>query len=149
MATLGIRKSAWQGATAIQRTVFRRLGDILELGVPATYQTPGAVEWFVFDDHRFKPKVMAYFASVAANLADWPAGYTVPQQNGEDDLATMRQQVKTWAEDPARTNPLVLPEDVVFPENDPNPWQTLLDANAAPSWLKMGGGVPDNWTPVA
>ena len=93
MATLGIRKSAWNSASSIQRQVFRRLGEILRLGTPALYETGASIEWFVFDDHRFKPKVIAYFGCVAANLGDWPPGYTIPQfPDGGDDLVTMRQQ---------------------------------------------------------
>lgn len=41
MAALGIRKTAWQGLSARDRAIVRFLGDALELGQPATYQTGG------------------------------------------------------------------------------------------------------------
>ena len=159
MAALGIRKTAWQGLSDRDKSIVRFMGDVLALGQPAEYETGGGVRWFVFDDHRFKARHVAYFGCVLANLGDIPGGYALPmvdvldedgQKIGERlDKPTLRSQIKNFCENPARINPLVLPKDVVFAEDDPNPWQTLLDAQGTPSAVRMGSSVPDSWTAVS
>jgi len=157
MATLGIRKTSWQGLSARNKKIIRHLGDVLQLGVPAEYETPGGVRWFIFDDWRFKARVVAYFGCALANLSDVPAGYTVPQtdvldSDGNvvgtvDNLPRLRRDIKAFCESPARTNPLVLPRDVSFSDGG-NPWQEILDAQGTPGAVRMGSGVPASWSPV-
>lgn len=153
MAALAIRKSAWDGGTDLQRAIMRygfsrdllkrTWEDDSELGNPAKFDDPSAVRWFVFDDQRFNPKVIPYFGCYCANIGEIPGGYTLPGTRAE-----LRSDLKAWCENPARGNPLVKLADVVFPTDDPNPWQTILDAQNAPAWVKMRGSVPDTWTPV-
>ena len=148
MAVLGIRKNAWQALSDRDKTILRFMGDVLALGVPAQYETPQGVEWFVFSDFRFQPVAMAYFGCVAANLGDIPAGYELPlDDDGNLDKRELRDQIKAWCEDPARTNPLVLPRDVEFSEGG-NRWQELLDAQGCPSAMQMADSVPSGWEPV-
>lgn len=161
MATLGIRQTTWQALSVRDRTIFRFVGEVLALGVPAQFRDGASDIWFVFDDHRFEPRHVAYFGCLAANVNEIPAGYVVPMvdildRNGNptgeqepENRPKLIQDIKQFCENPARTNPLVLPADVVFPENDSNPWQTLLDAQGTPATMKMGSGVPANWTPYS
>lgn len=159
MATLGIRRSAWEPLSDRDKAILRFMGDKLSLGVPARYLDGSANEWYVFDDTRFKAKPMAYFGCVTANLGEIPGGYTLPMkdlldENGDPtgeqvlDRPALVDDIKNFCENPARTHPLVLPQDIVFAQDDPNPWQTLLDAQGTPAAMKMGNGVPASWTPV-
>ena len=148
MATLGIRRNAWESLSGRDQTIFRFMGEKLALGVPARFLDASANEWFVFDDTRFKAKHMCYFGCVAANLGEIPGGYTLPMDGGSLDRAQLVQDIKTFCENPARTNPLVLPKDIEFVFDDPNPWQTLLDAQGTPNSIRMASGVPPSWTPV-
>jgi len=159
MATLAIRKTAWQGLSQRDKKIIRWVADLLQLGsTPPLYVTPGGVEWFVFDDWRFKGVHIAYFGCVIANLSDVPAGYTFPQKNVRDfdgnvigtvdDRRQMRRDVRAFCENPARTKPLVLPRDIVFTFGG-NHWQEILDAQGAPRGaVRMASGVPASWTPV-
>lgn len=148
MATLAIRKTAWQALSTRNRTIVRHLGDVLELGVPAEYKA-GNTRWFVFDDLRFRPAVMAYVGCAIANLGEVPAGYTVPQlpDDSGDDLTQMRVDIKAFCEDPARTNPLVEAQDVTH-SGGGNFWQEILDAQNTPVSVQMAGSVPTNWSAV-
>ena len=159
MTALAIRKTAWAALSDRDKTILRFMGDKLALGVPAQFLDGAANEWYVFDDHRFRAKPVAYFGCVAANLGDIPGGYSIPMidlldedgvPTGEQvlDRATLVDDIKSFCENPARTHPLVLPKDVVFPDDDPNPWQTLLDAQGTPAAMKMASGVPASWSPV-
>ena len=143
MTALAIRRNAWESLSDRDRHIFRFMGEKLQLGVPARFLDPSSNEWFVFDDHRFEPKPMCYFGCVAANLGEIPGGYVIPETRQE-----LVDDIKAFCENPARTNPLVLPSDIVFPEDDPNPWQTLLDAQGTPASMRMASGVPISWTPV-
>lgn len=148
MTALGIRKTAWAGLSARDKTILRAVGVLLDLGQPAEYETPAAVRWYVFDDHRFRAVPIAYFGCVVANLADIPTGYTPPvDADGNLDRSLMRSQIKTWCEDPARTNPFVHPDDITFTEGG-NVWQEILDAQGTPAQIQMASAVPDSWTSV-
>jgi hypothetical protein len=139
MASLAIRVSAWNALSERDKTIFRHAGELLRLGVPARYVNPSAVEWFVFDDHRFTAKHIAYFGCLVANISSFPPAYEIPE-----DKAQLTQDIITFC----NNHGVVLPKDVVFPPDDPNPWQTLLDAQGTPSAVQMALGVPDTWTPV-
>jgi len=148
MATLAIRKTAWQGLSVRDKKILRHLGDVLRLGEPAEYESPSAVRWFIFDDWRFKARVIAYLGCALANLSDVPTGYTIPQlPEGGDDLPQLRSDIRAFCESPARTNLLVLPKDITFSDGG-NAWQEILDAQGAPSAVRMASGVPNTWTPV-
>ena len=148
MATLAIRKPAWQGLSNRDRKIVRHLGDVLQLGTPVEYKTPTDVRWFIFDDWRFKARVIAYFGCALANLSDVPAGYAVPQlPEGGDDKPQLRRDIRAFCESPVRTNPLVLPRNITFSDGG-NVWQEILDAQNTPAAVRMGSGVPATWTPV-
>ena len=140
MAALAVKQSAFQALSPRDKRIVRGVGHVLALGQPAVYDGAGSV-WFVFDDHRFKAVHIAYLGCLLANLGDIPAGYQVP-----DDLSVLAADVKTFCDDPTRTNPLVKPGDVTFAEGG-NPYQDILDAQNAPPSVRMASGVPDSWTP--
>ena len=139
MATLGIRQTTWQALSDRDKEVFRYVGDVLKLGEPAKYRDGSNNVWFVFDDHRFTPKHIAYLGCLAANVGDFPAAYEIPE-----DKSQLRQDIKTFCDN----HGVVLPKDVNFPDDDRNPWQTLLDAQGTPASMQMASGVPTSWTPV-
>lgn len=147
MAALAIRKSAWDGATATLKAIFRTLaGYWLGLGNPALYVDGSAVEWYVFDDARFEVRPICYFAALAANSGDIPGDYQVDPDNPRKT----RDDAMYWLEGGGGGiyRGLVLPGAIIHPDPDPNYWQTVLDANSAPAWLRMADSVPDGWTPV-
>jgi len=78
MAVLGIRRDAFQGLSDRDKTIVKFMGDIVQLGEPARYETPTGVEWFLFADGRFRPIPIAYLGCLIANLNDIPAGYELP-----------------------------------------------------------------------
>ena len=135
MAALGIKQNAWQTATDLQKRAMRIFDDLLLLGNPAHY-SDGAETWFIFDDHRFRPLYIAYLGCFAANILDVPPAY-YPDPDTDTQL---RSDMRTWVENPARTNPLVT-------SGDWSGFQDILDAQGAPAWIRMASGVPDGWTP--
>ena len=143
MTALAIRRNAWESLSDRDKHILRFMGEKLQLGVPARFIDPSLDEWFVFDDQRFEPKPMCYFGCVAANLSEIPAAYVIPETRQE-----LVDDIKTFCENPARGNPVVLPGAIVFREDDPNPWQTLLDAQGTPASMRMASGVPISWTVV-
>ena len=154
MAALAIRKTTFQGLSVRDRTILRWLGDFLALGSPAEYESSSAARWFIFDDWRFEPKVIAYLGCVLANLSEIPSGYTLPLLDDEDgnpttvvDRPQLRSDIRTFCESGARGNLLVLPKDITFTEGG-NFWQEILDAQNTPAAVQMASGVPDDWTAV-
>ena len=109
------------------------------LGKPAKYLDGSSNVWFVFDDHRFTARHIAYLGCLAANVGDFPAAYEIPE-----DKSQLRRDIRTFCDN----HGVVLPKDVIFPEGDPNPWQTLLDAQGTPNSVRMASGVPESWQPV-
>lgn len=144
MATLGIRRTAWEALSDRDKDIFRFMGEKLALGNPARFLDGSSDEWFVFDDTRFEAKPMAYFGCVAANLGEIPGGYTLPMTEGHLDRTQLVQDIKDFCENPVRGNLLVWP--VTISASDPNPWQTILDAQGTPSSIRMASGVPAGWT---
>jgi len=148
MAALAIRKSAWDGASQRDKTIFKALAYYLHLGNPATYTDSGGVtEWYVFDDTRFERRPLCYFAALAANVGSFPAGYSVDDKSNR----VIRDDAMYWIEGGGTgvDRGLVLPGAIIHPDPDPNYWQTILDANGCPGWLVMANSVPDSWTPVS
>jgi len=150
MAALAFSASVWSGLPQRDKTILRYLSAVLTLGNHVRYERPDTSEWFVFDDWRFKMVHVAYLGCVISNRDDIPPGYTIPQlpDGGGDDLAQMRSDIMAFCQSGSRVNPLVLPSTLDFTD-DPNPWQTTLDAQNAPqAAILMAGEVPDTWTPV-
>jgi len=149
MAGIAFSKTVWDGLGTRDRTILKYLSAVLTLGDQARYLDGSLDEWFVFDDWRFKLVHIAYLGCVISNRDDIPPGYTIPQidsPGGGDDLAQMRLDIRTFCENPGRVNPLVLPSTLDFTD-DPNPWQTTLDAQNAPQVaIRAGGGIPPGWT---
>ena len=154
MAALAIRKTTLNKLSTRNRTILRWLSGLLSLGKPAQFKAPGGAVWFIFDDWRFKAKVIAYLGCVLANLSEIPAGYTLPVLDDEDgnpttvvDRPRLRRDIRTFCESPSRGNLLVLPKDITFTEGG-NFWQELLDAQNTPGAVRMASGVPDDWAAV-
>ena len=148
MPTLGIRQSTWQGLRQNQRDLMRWAFRKLQLGPhPALYETPGGVRWFVFDDWRLDLLMFARLGSLANVVADLPKQWKPPTigqgQNKRIDRAAVEAEAISRVQ-----AVIVLPEDIAYAEDDPNPYQTTLDANGAPTALKGGSAVPEDWVSV-
>lgn len=147
MPTLGIRQSTWQGLRQNQRDLTRWASRKLELGQPALYEIPGGVRWFIFDDHRFDLLMFARLGSLANVIAGLPPGWKPPTIGSGQNKRVDRAAVEAEAISRVQAV-IVLPQDIAYPEEDPNPWQTTLDANDAPSALRGGRSVPASWVSV-
>jgi hypothetical protein len=152
MAALALRKSTWDSASDRDQTIFRTFGRYLKLGDPAKYRDSGGIVWYVFDDDRWEANQICYFACLAANAGNFPPGYSVA---GKAEWQ-IREDATFWLEggggveggaDPVDRG-LKLPGQIKYPDPNANYWQSLLDANGAPAWLKMADSVPANWTVV-
>lgn len=136
MATLGIRKSAWVSLSARDKALMTAIGEILSLGVPAEWKQPPNTRWFLFCDTRFTLREIAYFGALTAHLGDVPAGYQIPATRAE-----LRADAKAFLD-----NYVVWP--VTISDDDPNPWQTVLDAQGTPAAMQMADHPPVGWEPV-
>ena len=148
MPALGVKKAAWDGATATQRYVFRVMGIYsliradLRIGTPAVYQQTKGVQWYVFDHPWWEPRHLCYLFSVFANIADWPTDVQ------PTDEANDRERIMQWCENPARTVALKLPGAVAAVPDGTDPWTWLAQQCSAPASIAMATSVPANWTPV-
>ncbi len=148
MPTLGIRQDTWQGLRQNQRQIMRWAFTLLHLGVhPAVYETPSAVSWFVFDDHRLSLHMFARLGTLANEVAGLSPGWKPPTIGTGQNKVIDRAAVEAKAIELVQAS-IVLPEDIVYSEFDPNPYQTTLDANSAPASMQGGSAVPDSWVSV-
>ena len=143
MASLAVRKTTWQAQTVRDRQILRYLAsDVLELGQPAHFKAPSTAIWFIFDDWRFDLAGVSWFGALVANISDVPPGYIVPVDgDGNVDMPALRSDAKGFL-----TSKRVWPVTIL--DDDPNPWQTVLDAQGAPAAVQMASGVPVTWTAV-
>lgn len=143
MATVGIKVTAWDGLRDNQRAVMRWAVGRLALGTPARF-TDGTEEWFTFDDWRFDLDQIAILGALVVAVAGLPVAWT-PTLNldGTVDRAATEAQVIAFV------GPTVVwPAAITYPVDDPNPWQTTLDAQGAPAAIRAGSKVPDGFTGV-
>ena len=151
MATLGIRKAAWAGLSGRDKEIVRAIGDTLSLGIPAEWRQPPNTRWYLFCDTSFRMVEIAYFGALVAHLGDIPVGYTVPMIDVLDDDGNkidefvdrprLRRDAKNFL-DPLVVWPITIPDD------EPNRWQYVLDAQGTPAAMQMADHPPANWTPV-
>ena len=147
MPTLGIRQSTWQGLRENQRQIMRWAFQKLALGEPALYETPAAVRWFLFDDTRLDRLMFARLGTLANEIGGLPISWKPPTTGTGQNKQVDRAAVE--AEAISRVQALiVLPEDIVYEDEDPNVYQTTLDANSAPASMRGGGTVPEDWVSV-
>ena len=153
MATVGIRATAWDGLRDNQRAIMRWGVARLALGTPARF-TDGTDEWFVFDDWRFDLNQIAILGALVVAVAGLPVGWEPPtiivqDIDGQDVDTGIVDRVATEALVIAYVQPTVVyPADIVYLEDDPNRWQTTLDAQGAPAAIRAGGSVPVGFVPV-
>ena len=151
MAVLGIRKNAWNNLSVRNRELVRAVGATLNLGVPAEWETPTNIRWYLFSDLRYKLVEIAYFGALTANLGDVPAGYKIPMVEWFDEDGVKvgerinRKQLRSDAKNFLDAY-VVWP--VVIPEDESNRWQFVLDAQGTPSAMQMADHPPSNWSPV-
>ena len=147
MPTLEIRQSTWQGLRENQRQLMRWAFRKLELGQPALYETPAAVRWFIFDDRRLDLLMFARLGALANVVSGLPPGWKPPTIGTGQNKRVDRAAVEAEAISRVQAS-IVFPEDITYPEQDPNPYQTTLDANGAPSSMRGGSVVPEDWVSV-
>ena len=137
MSAIGIRRSTFDGLSAVRRAVVRLVCDRLDLGTPALYQTAAAQQWYIFDDHRISLRDVAILGKMAANLGALnitTAGKT---------RAEIRAELVAWVQ----SLNVVWPEAINY-TGQANPWQHTLDANGAPVSVRADSSVPSGLTPV-
>lgn len=155
MGVLGLRRNAWESASAPQRQFLRAVLDKLELGQPATYEAPGGVQWLIFDDTRITPKFVETFvwavvdviaAITTAPVRDYPTTeivqVEVPIYVEEERVDPETGETYTVLVDSGQTQ-LV---DQEQPLGDP--LTLAAAAQNAPAWINAAGQIPDGWTPV-
>ena len=153
MATLTIRRATWDGLASNQRQIMRLMVKRLALGQPARYDDAGT-EHFVFDDWRFDFDHYAIIGALANVLSGLPGSWTPPtiqgvDENGDPFDTGIVDRVAVEADVIARVaSTIVWPDDITYAEDDPNLYQTTLDANTAPAAMRGWGAVPASWTPV-
>lgn len=153
MATLAIRRATWDGLASNQRQIMRLMVKRLALGRPALYDDAGTEHW-VFDDWRFNLDHFANLGALAKVISGLPAGWTPPtiqavDENGDPFDTGRVDRAAVEAEATARVVATVVsPADITYADDDPNPYQTTLDANAAPAAMTGWGAVPASWSPV-
>ena len=142
-AIVRFRSALWDNP--LHQDLFRYVRARLMLNVPARYRIdPGNQEWVVFSDTRFTLDQIAAIGALAAyDLNDLPAEWQLPNDPETADREAAEAQIQalidaTW----------VPSDQIVYAEDDPNPWQTALDANGAPGDTKAGLGPDLNWRPV-
>ena len=154
MATLAIQRSTWNGLANNQRQIMRLMVKRLALGQPARYDDAGT-EHFVFDDWRFDLDHYAIIGALANELSNLPVDWEPPtiqgvDENGDPFDTGIVDRPAVEVEVIARVAPtIVWPADITYAEDDPNPYQTTLDANAAPAAMTGWGAVPASWNPVS
>ncbi len=154
MATLSIRRSTWDGLANNQRQIMRWMVKRLALGTPALYDDAGT-EQFVFDDWRFNLDHFAIIGSLANVLSGLPVDWEPPTIQGIDEQGQpfdtgIVDRDAVEADVIARVAPTVVrPADITYAEDDPNLYQTTLDANSAPAAMRGWGAVPASWVPVS
>ena len=147
MATVGIRATAWDGLRDNQRAIMRWGVARLALGTPARF-TDGTDEWFVFDDWRFDLDQIAILGALAVAVSGLPVAWEPPTiiTYGFDGIPTDTGKVDrkaTEAEVIAFVSPTVVwPDDITYDVDDPNRWQTTLDAQGAPASLRAAASIP-------
>ena len=148
MPTLGIRQTTWQGLRQNQRDLMRWAFTKLHLGgYPAVYDTPAAVRWFIFDDTRLDLLMFARLGTLANEVASLPANWKPPTTGTGQNKVIDRDAVEAKAIELVQAS-IVLPADIDYAEDDPNLYQTTLDANNAPNAMRGWGAVPASWVSV-
>lgn len=144
MAIVRFRSTVWD--TPAFQDLFRYVRAALMLNVPARFRIgPGAgQEWTVFSDTRFTLEQVAALGALAAfDLDDLPAGWRLPDDPESADRDTAEMQIQSLID--ATWTP---PDQITYLEDDPNPYQTTLDANDAPGTAKAEPTTDPSWRPV-
>ena len=144
MAVVRFQLTVWN--TPARQDLFRYVRASLMLNVPALYRIgPGqGQEWAVFSDTRFTLDQVAALGALAAfDLDDLPSEWELPDDPEHADRATAEAQIQALID--ATWTP---PDQITYPDGDPNMWQTTLDANGAPGHTKAEPSTDPSWRPV-
>ena len=118
MAILAIRKTAWNRFVVSDRERISTLDGSLILGDPAQYKEGNTV-WFIYSDSRFTSEMVGRLGLVFARPGR------------------------------VRDSRSALDADVVRadPDNEDH-WQAILNAQNAPTSIRMMNGIPESWARV-
>ncbi len=144
MAIIRFQSIVWDAPA--RQDLFRYVRARLMLNVPARFRIgPGAgQEWSVFSDTRFDLEQVAALGALAAyDLDDLPNNWNLPDDPETADRDTAEAQIQalidaTW----------VPPDQITYAKDDPNPWQTTLDANGAPGHTRAEPSTESSWRSV-
>ncbi len=144
MAIVRFQFTVWD--TPARQDLFRYVRAALMLNVPARYRIgPGpGQEWAVLSDTRFTLDQVAAIGALAAfDLDDLPGEWQLPDDPETADRKAAQTQIQalidaTW----------VPSNEITYLDDDPNPWQTTLDANNAPGHTKAEPAPGSAWRSV-
>lgn len=135
MTTVAIRRNVVVGMTPKQRRLLKFVADKIDFGDPADYTAPGAVRWWVWDDHRIGLTAMAALGTFTRLLAQ-ADGSIIEPADGQSPREAVQEWVKAnWD----LTQP---------PVDEPNPYQWVLTKNGAPAAVQASNGLPVSWVPT-
>ncbi len=156
MALIRFREVVWNNPA--HQELLKYVSAALLLGEPAQYDIdPGNQRWLVFSDTRFTLEHMAWLGALTAfDLDDLPADWALPTiisfdwETGEstDTEIVIRDEAQAQIE-ALVAGVIVLPDAITYADEDPNVWQTTLDANNAPATVKAENAPDPAWTPVS
>ena len=150
MPTLGIKQATWQGLRQNQRDIMRWAFTKLELAIPALYEAPGGVRWFIFDDRRLDLLMFARLGSLTNVVAGLPKSWKPPTTGTGQNKVVDRAAVEAEAISRVQAV-IVLPADIDYGDLEnhiANTHQHTLDANGAPSALRGWDAIPADWVSV-
>ena len=144
MAIVRFRSNVWN--TPARQDLFRYVRARLMLNVPARYRIGAGAgqEWSVFSDTRLDlEQVAALGALTAFDLDDLPDGWQLPDDPETADRDATEAQIQALID--ATWTP---PDQITYAVDDPNVWQTTLDANGAPGHTKAEPTTDASWRPA-
>jgi len=148
---VGIRKSAYDGATWTQQTALRAcwVNVGLSENPPVRLRAGDDEPFYVAYTEELTVRELAYMGCFAAHITEIPGGYEVPLLDDEGpqawrnvDWPAMRPQIKNFCDGKG----VVLPGNPGWPDGDEaNFYQAILDANSAPAWILAADRIPETW----
>ena len=139
MSLVRFRTTVWN--TPAFQPVLKWCKAYLAIETGAIYRIgPGAgQEWIIFDDSRF---TLDHFATLGAIAAGGPGPFVGWEPPLHPDGSIDREA--TEAEIASRIT-VVDPADITYPEDDPNVYQTTLDAQSAPATIAAEPATEVAW----
>lgn len=155
MALVRFLEVVWNNPA--HQELLKYVSATLQLGQPAQYDIdPGGIRWLVFSDTRFTLDHMAQLGALTAfDLDDLPGDWAIPTimvpdpPNPDIDTGVIDRPAAQAQIEALVAGTVVLSADITYLEDDPNVWQTTLDAQPGSPGTVAAENAPDvAWTVV-